>query len=239
MKKVGLCSLALASVLTLSGCKGTTNDVEKQIEKMEDVVKEGKIFEKDYSYTTSMSNDGEELDVKMIRDNNKMYVEVEADLSEFFSGKMQLWIEEVDKEYTIYMNFDGEKKYSVYDEDEYEEFEEGFNLLGTTLKDSYESHIDALEDAIDECDEEGVTCEIEKTLLGKVTFNYKDEDGKATYVLKGGKILSVEVKATSEIIPGVKSTTKGSMECEYKNQTVEMPDKDDYEKTKDLFDQSI
>lgn len=216
MKKVGLCSLALASVLTLSGCKGTTNDVEKQIEKMETVVKEGKIFEEDYAIITK-DESGEETNV-LIVDDNKVYM---------VSEKTKIWLEKGRQKTTIYLEKGNEKKYIELDNDEYEEIEEFLEFETYVLEEEYKDYVKILKETLDECNDKDVTCTVKKSLLGKVTFTIDEDYRVGTIVLKGGKVLSLLSKGEN-----YESLT----EYEYGNQTVEMPDKDDFDKVTDFFD---
>jgi hypothetical protein len=117
--------------------------------------------------------------------------------------------------YTRYMRMGDTKMRETVSADEAKEMLEFFNL-----KSIYEMYLEGLKELDEECAEDGVTCEFEKNLFGKLTITITDGEGEeaetATIVIKGGKILSTVEGETS-------------MEFEYKNQTVKAPeDKDQY-----------
>ena len=226
MKKIiGCLALVGCLGLTLTGCKGSTNDVEKQIEKMEETVKEGKIFEDDrvVIITRKYTNDKtENSKIKYIKDENKSYFEVEE------NGKTsKIWIEEGEKESTLYINVGAQKYLYTVSQDEYGEGNVILELLqmASAGKAFYNMIIEEMEKNLKTCKDKGVSCEVEKTLGGKVTYTHKQDKESTTYIVKGGKVVSVkEVKVEGN------DTEETTAEIEYENQKVELPNKASYTK---------
>lgn len=197
--------------VTVAGCAADLDDVEKQATKMERVIEEGKIFEKDWAMTAVMGEGEMSQEVSVVRDGENFYMSMgEGDES------AEIWLIKDGDKYTNYMREGDMKMRRTLSADEAKEILEAFNL-----KSMYEGLLEGLKELDEECAEDGVTCEFEKNLFGKLTITMtkgEGEDAKtSTMVIKGGKVLSADVG-------------EASMEFEYKNQTVKAPeDKDQYQ----------
>ncbi len=211
MKKkiLGLCMVACLGV-TVAGCAADLDDVEKQATKMERVIEEGKIFEKDWAMTAVMGEGEEAQEMSLVRDGENFYMAMGSG-----EESVEAWLMKDGDKYTRYMRMGDTKMRETVSADEAKDMLEAFNL-----KNIYERYLEGLKGLDEECAEDGVTCEFEKNLFGKLTITITEGEGEeaetATIVIKGGKILSTVEGETS-------------MEFEYKNQTVKAPeDKDQY-----------
>lgn len=216
-RKIGSLALVACLGLTLTGCKGSTNDVEKQIDKIEETIEEGKIFNKDYSInfdfkTTTM---GASVAIKgfLVKDGDNFYREDNAG-----EVSSKTWIIKGDEKYTIYLENATGKHYYTVDLDDTTAIDA---LLDGDLKEIYKQEVSTLTLSLESCDEDSATCEVEKSLFGKVTYSIEEEGSSAKYVLKGGKILSSEVKLDG----GVAVKMETVSEYNYSNQTVKAPNK--------------
>ena len=211
MKKkiLGLCMVACLGV-TVAGCAADLDDVEKQVTKMERVIEDGEIFEKDWALTAVM-DEGEVIqEVSVVRDGENFYLTMGVG-----DESAETWLIKDGDKYTGYMRSGDIKIRETISADEAKEMLEEFNLKGI-----YEMLLEGLKELDEGCAEDGVTCEFEKNLFGKLTITMtmgEGEDAETfTMVIKGGKVLSADVG-------------EASMEFEYKNQTVKAPeDKDQY-----------
>lgn len=55
LKNIFSAIVVFSTCLLLSGCKATQKDLDKEIEKMEEITQSGVLFEEDYKISTSMS----------------------------------------------------------------------------------------------------------------------------------------------------------------------------------------
>ena len=213
MKKkiLGLCMVACLGV-TVAGCAADLDDVEKQVTKMERVIEDGKIFEKDWAVTVVMGEGEEAEEMSVVRDGENFYMSMGSG-----DESAEIWLIKDGDKYTQYMREGDIKTRETVSADEAKVMLEAFNL-----KSMYENiFLEGLKELDEECAEDGVTCEFEKNLFGKLTITMTEGEGEdaetSTMVIKGGKILRLDAG-------------EESMEFEYKNQTVKAPeDKDQYQ----------
>ena len=212
MKKkiLGLCMVACLGV-TVAGCAADLDDVEKQATKMERVIEEGKIFEKDWAMTAVMGEGEMAQEMSVVRDGENFYMAMGSG-----EDSIEVWLIKDGDKYTNYSKMGDMKMRETVSADEAKEMLEGFNL-----KEMYEMLLEGLKELDEECAEDGVTCEFDKNLFGKLTITMTEGEGEeattSTMVIKGGKVLSADMDGVA-------------MEFEYKNQTVKAPeDKDQYQ----------
>lgn len=212
MKKkiLGLCTAVCLGV-TLTGCSATADDLENQLEKMEAIIEEGDIYEDDWAL--SAEYEGQDVTVKKDGDNFYMDMNMDGNVGE-------VWMIKDGAKYTVYGKMDGKKYKAEVDTEEVEAM-----LAEFDIKEYHEGFFEILKAVPEACEEEGVTCEFEKNLFGKFTASMEVDDTGLTFVIKGGKLLSLS---------GNVYGTEMSIEFDYGNQRVKAPaDADEYIETEE------
>lgn len=240
-KKIGLIALVGCLGLTLTGCEGSTEDLNKQMTKMNKVIEDGDLFDDDYQVKGEMIvvSDGERNSVKyhLEKDDDNIWVKMET-VEDGEEKYFETWAGEKDDKYYAFYDDNGKKTYASVDEDEMEDAIEdvvsGIEGLGTSLDSLYKTLAESLKGTLKSCESKltGTTCNVEKSIFGTVKFTITQEVAGATtemsYSLRGGKIREVSTKMTygedsMEII----------MKYSYWNQIVRLPKIDEFEKIGD------
>lgn len=243
MKKKRSLILALSMCFCLSGCKGDTGDVSKQLNKMDEFMHDKDFSSLDYEiegeFTTRNKNDNTVLSMEYVleKDGDNYYIEIETERNESEYLK-QYWLIRNDTKYDIYFNNNGEKQFTsiINDRDElnyklYAIFLEENIMLEPNLLSTYNNIKNNIESSINSCNEniEGYSCKVEKKLFSKVTLNitysYNNLTTSSIYKLKRGKIKEISTTKSSAI-----SSIYSKVEFDYDNQKITIPNKSDYSK---------
>lgn len=237
-KKIGLIALVGCLGLSLTGCKGETDDVNKQLEKMSDVIEEGELFDDDYQIKAEMklTDDGKTSTMKyhFEKDKEKYWIKIEIDDGNE-EKYIESWVgEKDDKFYAFYDNNGKDKIYAEIDSEDVDEAigeaMDGVEGMETNLKDLYDAAYGALKAMVETCNSnqsDKITCSVDKSLFGKVTLTLESDaifgEGKMTtsYSLKGGKLRETTIKSDEAEV---------TMKLGYGNQIVRLPDTDDFKK---------
>ena len=223
--------------LTVSGCKGDTDDVSKQLTKMSNVIEEDDIFDEDYSMKVKIEipsqNKGNSLmEYTFKMDDDKVYLDLTTTYRNETSS-IKVWIEEEDDVYYTYIDNGKSKVYSEYssENDAFKAFDNLGVSINSSLKETYNNLYSELEKLTNDCENEEndtITCSVERTLFGKVTLNTRLESIlgsviESTYTLKKGKLIRAATKASHD---EYESSTV--IEFDYSNQKITIPNKKDY-----------
>ena len=204
-KKILSLLMVFAFGFTITGCDATMDDVKNQANKMQEIIDEGTLFEKDWAFTATTSDGEESATAIMKKDGDNYYIKyVMGQESE------EIIMIKDSSTYTVYNT--SEKVYTIVGASEVEESFDLDALMGT-----YDSYHEALEGMEEGCAKEEVTCELEKNLFGKltITISQNGSDDYITMIIKKGKLLAVS---------GVMDGTSINYEYDYGNQKIEAPE---------------
>ena len=239
MKKQLSSLLALTICCCVSGCKGNTNDINKQLTKMETLFNKGDFFREDYEisgeiYTKINDNDAN-IEYSLEKDGDNYHVEIETEIGINEDDKQYWFIKNGDK-YDVYFNNNGTKQYVSVGNVSIDTmllglFSSANIRLDPHLANTYANVKSNIENNLTLCNEgvEGYTCGVERKLILKVIFKSSYTNGSVTtsslYELRRGKIDKISSSSS-----GSESYYRTEVEFEYKNQTVNIPNKNEYNK---------
>ena len=221
MKK-GLLSLALVGCLslTLTGCKGSLEDFEDQVDLLEELVEDGDIFEEDWKVIMNITAD-EGSQKNIVRKDGNMIYTLTQTMVDGEEMVEKMWTIEEDDGIHVYMeSSNGVKDYYVISGEE-EEGELVISEPENFLKNVYDMIISLDSELDDICELDGYTCSVEKKMFGKVILTATEEDGETIEAtLKKGKLLEFSYEDEDG---------RYDFEIEYKDQDISKPNKADFE----------
>jgi hypothetical protein len=204
-KKILSLLMVFAFGFTIAGCDATMEDVKNQASKMQEIIDEGKLFEDDWALIATTSEDDESVSATVKKDGDNYYIK-------YAMGEeiQELIMIKDSSTYTVYDT--QEKKYTIIGATE---VENSFNV--DALMTTYDSYLEALKGMEEGCGKDGVTCELEKNLFGKltITISKDDTDDYLTMVIRKGKLLE---------LGGVMDGVSLNYEFDYGNQKIEAPE---------------
>ena len=204
-KKILSLLMVLAFGFTIAGCDATMEDVKNQASKMQEIIDEGKLFEDDWALTATTSEGDETTSATIKKDGDNYYIK-------YVMGEeiQELIMIKDSSTYTVYDT--QEKKYTIIGATE---VESSFDI--DALMTTYDSYLETLEKMEEGCSQDGVTCELEKNLFGKLTITVSkdDTDNYITMVIRKGKLLE---------LGGVMDGVSLNYEFDYGNQKIEAPE---------------
>ena len=204
-KKILSLLMVFAFGFTIAGCDATMEDVKNQASKMQEIIDDGKLFEDDWALTSTISDEEESMTGTVKKDGGNYYIKfvIGEETREFILIKDS-------STYTVYDT--REKQYTVIGATE---VEESFDING--LMRTYEEYKEILKELEEDCNEEGTTCKLEKTLFGKltITVSIDDTDNYLTMVIRKGKLLEL-----GYVMDGLSL----NYEFDYGNQKIEAPE---------------
>ena len=241
-QKIGFITILGALCFSVSGCKGDTDDINKQVSKMNNIIEQGDIFSKDYRIEGEISskygNNENSIEYLLKKDGSTYYVELESEFNDK-ENTIRYWLEKENSSYYVYYDDGIDKLYLEINENDKvndilgDIFTDAGVSINPDLKTAYENIKSNIESSIDSCNEnsiEGLTCKVDKTLFGKVTFNMnyslKGTNSSSSFVLKKGKVMEVSSLYTSD-----NSYVSSEVEFDYGNQKISLPNKDEYVKS--------
>ena len=204
-KKILSLLMVFAFGFTIAGCDATIEDVKNQASKMQEIIDEGKLFEDDWALTATMRDEEESMTAIVKKDGDNYYIK-------YAMGEetQELIMIKDSSTYTVYDT--QEKQYTIIGAAEVEESFDIDALMGT-----YEEYKEILKELEEDCNEEGTTCKLEKTLFGKltITVSIDDTDNYLTMVIRKGKLLEL-----GYVMDGLSL----NYEFDYGNQKIEAPE---------------
>lgn len=220
MKKIGSLVLVGCLGLTLTGCKKDLDYMEKEITKMEEKLEELK--NEDYSVHMEQVSAGRYTLNKTVNKDGKNYYVRSHTVYEDETVIVERWFEHKSgNKYTIYVQYTEGNLKGELKKQEIEIVSAGdYDLLD--LPYFYDEGIGATNEAINTCkNNEGGSCEVNKSLFGKVTFEYDSDEFDFKLVSNKGKIIEIYAEEEDE---RYSDNNKFDISIEYKDQTVKIPE---------------
>ena len=232
IKKFMSIAMLICLGLTLSGCKGSIKNVDKQIDKMKNIVEKEELFEEDYKmiYSLSKKHSGQtnsyyDKNVTIKKSGNRMYIYTKEG-----STATNVWVGEENSKYYVYYNDGTIKEFAEITEGEVNSLFLELEKKDIGIRGVYDNWIMALETYKGNCNKKDVKCNIEKNLFGsKVDFEYKDTVGKHEIEIKNGVILEI---SEEETINGDEVDVE--INFEYDDQKISWPSRKEYTYSQDV-----
>jgi len=185
MRKKILSLIMIGSLsLTITGCKADNTDFETQVEKMNQIIEDGKLFEKDYQLKASMftilNGKKTEIDYHFERDGNNYWLEMDTDSDlEELDEDIEIWVGKKDEKYYAFYEYDNKKEYNEISSTQVNNLIDSkmnLNNFESNLQDNYLSMVELISETMAECQKDGVVCTYDKSLFGTVTLTMSQQD---------------------------------------------------------------
>lgn len=231
-KKFGILTILSCFGLLISGCKAGVEDVKKESEKMDAIIKDGTIFTKDYSIISKIISDDladdtmdAQIEYKVVKDETNYYYKITTSQGEEIKTA-EVWIKDKDENtYVMYMDNNGEKSINEVEKKNVAEILNDLRLGASVklLDYFYTETKNKMDQAIDDCDKEGeVTCKASiesKNLLLHIYY----PDYKEFFTIKDGRLNKLETTLFK-----LSTTSHEITDFTYDDQAIALPNEETF-----------
>lgn len=225
--------MLIISMFVLSGCKSKEENLIKELNRMEEIIVEEKLFNDDYSFSIFTDSYDKKNSFSISKDSESYYISfIEEDKN------IQSWILKDNNCYYAYINNTDDKFYiDLNTDNDYVALKNVIERIGIQdinfyLKDVYTSVRTNINNLLETCssEESKSVCQIEKKLFSKIEFTIKsplsdDSNVEISFSFKKGKLINMKYEFRKDDI-----VSQTNWEFDYGSQKIDFNNKSEYKK---------